>query len=359
MKSKGQNLVEFSIVSAIIVIIAIIALSALGNNVFSIFSKSTDKTENYKPFAWDLPDKKSTITTPAIPAGSLGGTETNPVRDCQGSVCNIDYGTFVLSGIPENFSDFVQSNGTSGGTESIVSLLEQMASQLEDQDDIEGSQDYKDIANLGHYLATVQETIENKAKQCKTSADSYNCFKEFINQPVVTGAAPPENIEHLLPEFSDTLSYYDFTLENNFKYAQQLEYYNNQILKHVTITPENNASYAILKKLDKIKNENKYTPEMKAVTDIIYKEMEDLHKMFNASVNAINHTTAEGVPAHFSHDYLEYTESGEVIEKVYTSDYIFNGMDPIINPDTSNLTNIDSALLCNIGDNKDNLEQCK
>ncbi|MEW5822610.1 MAG: hypothetical protein AB1782_20625 [Cyanobacteriota bacterium] len=50
---KGQNLLEFSIILALVVIVAVLTLTFLGDEINELFSGSKSEYSKFKPFDWN------------------------------------------------------------------------------------------------------------------------------------------------------------------------------------------------------------------------------------------------------------------------------------------------------------------
>ncbi|MEW5818621.1 MAG: hypothetical protein AB1782_00390 [Cyanobacteriota bacterium] len=196
-KVFGQNLTEIGILIALVALVAILAYTMLGKNINSMISKSETEVSNYQPFGVGY-DKKDGY--PVYKAGELGGSSGTPVISCTGGHCSIDYGDFILNGIPDDFGEIVETSGTSGGTEDLVSILASIGDQITDPDSGDGdsAEDFKLIANLGHFMAAIQEQSEIAAKACASDADPVACFNQKNNDYKANPILPPDNIKGLL-----------------------------------------------------------------------------------------------------------------------------------------------------------------
>ena len=104
---RGNSLTQYAIIIALIALLLVPVFLILGQNIVNYFA-GLDK---------GLGERKNdhtTVSNDQLPAnmtnmagGSLGGTPDKPVEKCQDNECVIDFGEFVLSGVPENFSDYV------------------------------------------------------------------------------------------------------------------------------------------------------------------------------------------------------------------------------------------------------------
>lgn len=169
--NNGQNLSEFGILLLILAVVAVIGLTLLGQNVFKMFRTTTAKTLNYDPIGMG--------NISEVPAGTLGGTPDKPVKQCNGKICIIDFGNFILNGMPADFNEFVETGGSSGGTDTLSNLIDQIAQQLEKSGKPDESLEFKKLANIGHNLAAIQKEIEKEIKNCK---GDITCMRNLENK---------------------------------------------------------------------------------------------------------------------------------------------------------------------------------
>ncbi|MGD9580709.1 MAG: Flp family type IVb pilin [Vampirovibrionia bacterium] len=122
MKSKGQNLIEFVIIIALVVIGGIFALTMLGGNVHEMFSKSVDKTSKFDPFgaaetAGSAADPATTTSEPA--------TSTEPSTTTVASTLNIDGVNVNINA--DGSADFVIEGQTVSLSSDIMNSLDQVS----------------------------------------------------------------------------------------------------------------------------------------------------------------------------------------------------------------------------------------
>ncbi|MEW5819540.1 MAG: hypothetical protein AB1782_05065 [Cyanobacteriota bacterium] len=189
-KNKGSNLAEYVIPIALIGIVAGLGLYYLiSNDNFSNFISSSgnmQKNKNNSSLTIN-PNVEETDIVANTYSGSSNDENTsnnepaspeNPVKQCSGGTCTIDYGSFVLTGVPGNFSDFVQSSGSSGGTEELASLLDTLATIADGLDPPMDSSIIKRLANAGHDMAKTERSIETLSSALMSSAARDEDFKE-------------------------------------------------------------------------------------------------------------------------------------------------------------------------------------
>lgn len=298
MNKKGQNLVEIVIMFSIIVTGAIVALTLLGNNVGDLYNLAVNKVANFKPFGEPAQPAKAAIATETsggvmeLPqGGSLGGTSDAPVKQCNAGMCSIDFGDFVLTGIPENLGTFVETSGGAGGVDQLANLLTQIAEQQEVSDP-DGSQEYLKLANLVHLQADILRHVENKVKSGATAIE----FQDFYMGQTLqsTGYNVPSALGSVLSglDINQTV----FSTQYELGYAR-----NKKVNDPASFTSLANQhpAYAIVDQYDKIISNPKYSESLKALTQEIYLNIADLS--FNskgqisataASVNSSTEGTA-------------------------------------------------------------------
>lgn len=162
-RNSGQSLVEFAVVGGIIIIIAVIALSALGKNVFNLFGGSKAKYEVYQPFQKGNNENNNANSgnnnKPAPEPAEFEPSPSNPKITCSGNSCTLDFGDYVIEGIPGDFSDYIQSSGTSGGTDYLATILEQVADQA--PVDQETKNLIRQLSTHGHGIAIVEYNLDD------------------------------------------------------------------------------------------------------------------------------------------------------------------------------------------------------
>jgi Flp pilus assembly pilin Flp len=177
---KGSAIAQYAIIIALIALALTPVFILMGNHLCQYFEAFTKQmTDN---------NSKIVTTTPAIApnapppptAGSNNGTPENPVKDCVNGNCSIDFGSFVLTGIPENFGEYVFNSGNSGGTDKIAGLITQLATQLEADGKPEQAEKVKELASIGHNIAIIEKQFENSFNTC---AGDINCVKSKIYEP--------------------------------------------------------------------------------------------------------------------------------------------------------------------------------
>lgn len=235
---RGASLAQYAIVIALIMTAVVPGYFLYGKQIVHILSQYTDifadindligantaatATPSTPPATTTPPTTTTTPPTtttttgsitppPAVPivsAGSLGGTPSDPVRSCSGSYCTIDYGSYVINGIPADFSSFVETCGTTAGTEVILSVLDQIIYAADHTTDMPMSPSelaiVRDLAEKGHLLADGEKDIEDYITNGDLAAMSSSAITSTDERTVLSlkvetlGLAEGENFENTL-----------------------------------------------------------------------------------------------------------------------------------------------------------------
>lgn len=341
MQGKGQNLVETLIILSVIIVGTIVALTLLGNNIGNTYNLAADKVTKFKPFGMDT----SFITT----AGSLGGTPDNPVQQCSAGTCGIDFGDFVLNGIPENFGDFVQTSGTSGGADQLADIFAQLAEQMQTSDP-EGYEEYMRLANLVHIQADIVKQVENKAKTNPTNDELYDFY---WNKKM------SENSYSLPSGLADNLP----GLNTNLTFGWQIAGSDiNKARNSLIDTPLSQdlinkySAYAIIDQYDKIMANSKYSESLKTLTQELYLNVADLS--FNAAevLSTTTFCTGGGWCAKTTPVFDPITGEQTGTIDIPQPDPDHNNI--ILHPQYSLKDNLNGALICTAGKNLDTGKSC-
>lgn len=131
MRNKtGSNLAEYAIATAVVGM-------AFGMGLYLIFKdeaivKNIEASLFGKKVGTQLIIDSSGASTSKINPGDLGGQPDNPKMQCSFNSCTIDFGSYVLTGVPENFGNVTTASRGGDLTDTYANMLEQLASQLEE-----------------------------------------------------------------------------------------------------------------------------------------------------------------------------------------------------------------------------------
>lgn len=161
-KKLGSGLVDYvipTLVIGVVVGVCIYNFAAKGNLLGFVTKSGNMRVVDGKLILQSQGTLQS-IAKGAIEAGQLNGTADQPANQCSGGVCAIDYGSVVLNGIPEDYNHFVETSGTSAGTDKVSSLIDQIVKQSDQLDPPIDPELLRNLANLGHQLSSSQKDTE-------------------------------------------------------------------------------------------------------------------------------------------------------------------------------------------------------
>lgn len=346
LKYKGSSLAQYAIIIALIAIAVVPAFFLIGDTIFSSFTNFYNLLSGGKTntnVVSSAPETPPTKTETGQKAGSLGGTNDAPVKECSNGSCVIDYGDFLLQGVPDNFSDFVKSSGSSGGTENILSLFDQMIAQTQDSLPAESINKLQELADLGHILAGFEKYVEDIASSCSGKTYANSCFHNIITEP--SSYKPDPALLSQFPglDFSGTIgtvSVHSGRIGGAMHdYLQVPEVFNER--KDIEL------GFAIVERYNQVMQDPSLTNTQKDVVKQLYSQIAILGEEIDAKlwgVSGINEQIIINDPI---------TGIG-----VMTDVTTFNTED-ITNPQSSRITDLDSALICATGKKEDTGTDCK
>lgn len=335
-KNKGQNLIEFAILLGCIGVGAIFALSAIGFNVNNLFQNGVDQMASYKPFG----NVQSNSTTQQPPIsntpGPLGGTPDNPVKQCNGNTCKLDFGEFILDGVPDNFGELVKTSGTAGSTEALLGLVDQLITQMDGKVTIDELNKIKKLSNTGHLIANYEKYVEDFAINCNASVDSYQCLSDFLYNGASTYSVP-SSLSSQLPDLNIDIADPGSALEIG---GAMNDYLNNttKFNNHSTTDP----AYAFVKSYLDVMDDSVFTDTQKSVIKQLYWQIGSLATEFD------NIVWSSG-----SGNYSTDTYFDPITGQSFEYDVSQFTVNDILSPKYSNVTDMDSALICASGHRSD------
>lgn len=167
-RSKGSGLIDYAIPTAIVGLVVGLGLYNFisGGSLLKFLTASGNMTQGSSSSTWVVNPSSTSANTPA--PGDLGGSQNDPQIRCQNNLCTIDFGDYILTGIPENFRDYFESSASSGGTDLLADLLKQIADNA--NVDEATKKLLQDLANNGHGLAGIERDLETFSRNCASTA---------------------------------------------------------------------------------------------------------------------------------------------------------------------------------------------
>lgn len=182
---NGSALTQYAIVIALVAVVAASGYLIFGQTIVSCLTDYSNALNNNNAVIAENVSSSSSssssssgagssgsTTTPIVPPGdplildpaALGGSSGDPQISCTAGMCSIDYGTYIFNGIPEDFSGFVETSGTTAGTDVVLTVLDALIEAAE-AGNIEMSSDdlakVRIVAQKGHALASGEKSLEN------------------------------------------------------------------------------------------------------------------------------------------------------------------------------------------------------
>ena len=345
MKSRGSALVDYILPTALIGVVVGLSLWALtdSNILLSFITNSINGQmqngvlvvdNNYSTTS--IPTNTSTSSADAAPTTPL--SSIIPPGTYDKATGTINLGTFTLTGLPENFSDFTETAGASGGTDKLASLIYQLANQVEQNGDIAQAEEIRKLATMGHNIASIQKQLEQKTLTCN---GDMTCIWETTQEELTTFDAydtrytdVPQYLKGInvgmigntrLQKFNEPDKYND-NLRKNHPAAHFVETY-DQLMADATLSPE---AKGIIK-------------ELTWSIGMIGEEFEE-----NFLV------VLEGRTVDSGEKYIEDPLTAESVVVPVEN----NSLETITSFKSSTITNLDSALICASGQYTDSGTKC-
>ncbi|MEW5821163.1 MAG: hypothetical protein AB1782_13300 [Cyanobacteriota bacterium] len=342
-KKYGSSLSQYVIIVIIIGLAVAMAYGLLGVNIKQNLANMVQSQEGINEQI-----NENIIGLTNITPGSLGGNIDAPATKCNSGSCVIDYGNFVLNGVPENIQELVETTGASGGTENMASMIEQIADYLEASGQSGEATQLRDLANIGHFLAQIALTGESGASGCATNADPVSCFKAFATDPA-NSPTLPDNLKTILTKYEAVQvpgKAYQTLIGLHGQYGTVGTRIDTARMMEVT-NPSNfdiikafNPAYQFVDIYDNVVANPNISQEVKDITKELYKNIAGItieHQQ-NMSATYGQYTNMSG----FGYDI--YTGAS-----VNTGNYGLVPLEKIVHPQTSLNTNIQSSLMCATG----------
>lgn len=351
-KNSGASLFEYIVILSIIAVSLVPIYFLFGKNIVnhltSLFYSAETINNNMNQNIMD--NESRLIVSGNVAPGNLNGTADNPVKKCVDNTCSIDFGTYVLNGIPDNFNEIIETSGASGGTEELIGLLKQLAEQLDDPaTPLDEGKDYRDMANLGHLIARMQESFETAATNCSTDSDPNTCYRNNTNWASNLPSFPIDSgLSTVIPNFTSSENYTYWDAEN-FTSIAQAKQMQVQYLTSFNNDKNRNPAFALVDKFDKIMNDGSVPDNLKYITEQIYRNLASIseQQLINRE-NVVFHTP------NFNNRIDPVT--GDNLDSIS-----FDGsgnLNDILHLQSSAGSDIDSAIVCATGVNKDTGQNC-
>lgn len=332
IRKSGQNMVEVAILMTVVGVVCIAAYTLLGNNLTQLFQGANNKVSDYNKLSF-IGKPGSTPSTPTgtlTTSGQWGGTPSSPITKCVSGSCSIDFGNYILNGVPESLDQIVKSSGSSGANDKMYDLYMQLSNQLAAQGDAAGAQDFKDMANLAKYMASMQKQVETNVAPCASAPNKTTCYQTNISSNDMSIISVPPELTTLVSPASSWNKYLDTQL-------LQTVIGNGRTLKAMTepmYTPsiKEYAGYAFIEKFDKIMNNSSFPSNLKGLAKELYLSVADINEEFYERKSPYNSMPMGGM-----NEYDPITGAFIQLKNINQTDFL--------NPSLSS-SNTSSSLTC-------------
>lgn len=154
---KG-SMVDYIVPTAVVGLVAGLAMYHMisAGTLQKFFASSVDMKVDQSTEKGFMAINQTSFTSQKDGVGPLGGTTSVPVKACKDGKCDIDFGSYVLSGVPETMPSVEETAGTFGerATRDYASVLESLADSI-------SAENPEQAARLD-LLAAVTKTLADK-----------------------------------------------------------------------------------------------------------------------------------------------------------------------------------------------------
>lgn len=345
MRNKGNSLIQYAIILALLGLVTAPMFSGLGQTVVQCFQDYTNVWTNSNQTLSS--NVEETLNATAVAQNTtLQSTykpavlpETDIKPSCSNGTCQIDIGGVSINGIPENFNTLVETSGAAGGTEKIATILMSLAENLEDQGFSSESEEIKKLAVYGHNIAVIEKEFENIINACNYDGECVENFKNNFNYV-------PTGYDETYGSFplSDKKFYLNKTITIGEAYKNKqnnLPTFNN--LKNAGYT-----SYLFIDQLDTILESSTLSDEAKGVVKELSWDIGIIGEDFQNNICFVS--------GYQENECLKTYDpfTGESIPSDVTS----ADKEPLKNYKASKITHFDSSLICAASNYSDNGVKC-
>lgn len=325
--SKGSNIVEYVIPLGVIGLVVGLGIFYMMNEGkllnFAAQSSNMEVNNDIQKGVINPNKESNPLVNPN--AGSLGGSLDKPVGQCYEGNCAIDYGDFIITNIPEDFNDFVQTSGTAGSLERMATYLTKVASDLNDSGQFDLANEIQALANLGHNIALIMAEYERIYNLCGGNS---TCLASYDNKPFPM----PEGFDTTLLQFPANATYKDMIDSGAF----------GAVINGTATSP---LAQAYVDQYNKIMNSGTVQTELKGVIEELSWNIGTVGQDFQSNYSAL---LGQSVTY-----YDPVTgNQGSVITSYSTP------QDNFSNYDASGITNFYSSMICSTGLGTDSGTTC-
>lgn len=120
MQNRGQNLIEFLVIIAVVVVGGILVLTLLGGNINTMFGKTTEHVNNFDPF-----NSKGNVTT-VTGSSTVNGVPVEVMNDGSAVIEYNGQTVTITSDVLNNLNTVFETSGADGITTEVMKAIQQM-----------------------------------------------------------------------------------------------------------------------------------------------------------------------------------------------------------------------------------------
>jgi hypothetical protein len=342
LTAKGQEAVEFIIIAGLILLMALGTFFMFGDKIKAFFESDSAvvKVTNNTPAPINIQSQQKFTPDYAInaPSGSFNFGLEEPVSNCTGDKCYIDFGNFRLAELPPDFQKYVQAAGTSGTTNLLADYYYQIAQQMEEQGLTDESEPVKMLAVSAHNIAVIEKEFEKLYNDCN---GNQTCL-----QAVRLNAFPkPDDFDETYMAFPENITY------QNMLYAgcigEALSVNKGATAYGIVYNP---IPFEFLDTMDAVMSNDKIPDNIR---NVVYELGWHVGTIGEDFENLLNYNGF--LPGYDNYGYFD-VHTGELAGN-FASDIPQEDLD-IKTYKASRITHFDATLVCAAGKGKDTGKKC-
>lgn len=343
---SGQEAIEFILITALVFFGALFAVLLFGEKISAFFSPDSTVAQvaNNKPAGYDAssgqkyaPDYETMAEEEPLNVG--------PEPEPSGGDLPFTSDENISLAI-KDFNNYIQTSGSSGGTDVIAQYMANISQQLEAQGLKSESNDIKDLANVIHNISFIEKSFEKDAARCANQHDFNKCMKHATNEEF-------DEPDHFIDDVSSFDDDRDFNqVINDLELGFALKEYADK--KDIAKTCERTGSIgcSFVEKYQRVLNNDNIDQGTKnVIKELAYAVAlvgEDFATMYNFAHGDFKETQTDFLTGErYSNENLE--------SLIKDGDFCY---DDFKSYNASNITNLDAVLTCAAGMKTDSGNEC-
>ena len=167
----GNAIAQYSIILVLVIIACVSGYFLLGSSIVNTLSTFLG---NIISINQQMDANAKILKLNELKAGELGGSPSSPKSSCAGNSCTIDFGDYILHGVPEDFGNVSSASRGKDLTQSYINMLNELANQQ-----IPGSPEETLLRDL---IVQAKKMAKNETNIDKTLININNIQTQKINK---------------------------------------------------------------------------------------------------------------------------------------------------------------------------------